>query len=136
MEISQIPFSPPMGFLKAQSLCPLLFTLYTTPLSTTISKCNVTHHLSAEDTQTYVELDTRNFNSNFTELGNILEVIIRGNCLLVSSNRHDKRMGLHSFCSCCSHRMELPRAIRTQDSINGFRQQLKTYLFRLAYLPR
>ena len=26
-----------------------------------------------------------------------------------------------------------PQAVRTQDSINGFRQQLKTYLFRLAY---
>ena len=30
---------------------------------------------------------------------------------------------------------KLPQAVRTQDSITGFRQQLKTYLFSLAYPP-
>ena len=28
-----------------------------------------------------------------------------------------------------------PQAIRTIESISGFRKQLKTYLFRLAYPP-
>ena len=39
---------------------PFLLTLYTTSLSTIISKVNVTHHLNADDTQIYLELDSRN----------------------------------------------------------------------------
>ena len=51
------------------------FPIYTTPLSSVISKFNVTHHLSGDDTQIYLELDFRNFNSSITELTNCLEVV-------------------------------------------------------------
>ena len=51
------------------SFGPTIFTLYTT------YKFNVTHHLYADDTQNYLELDSRNFDSSIIELENCLEAI-------------------------------------------------------------
>ena len=45
------------------------------PLSNIISNFNVTHHLYADDTQIYLALDHRNFDSSFPELTECLTCV-------------------------------------------------------------
>ena len=53
----------------------LLFALYTSPLSQVISKFNVTHHLYADDTQIYLAVVSRNFDSSMEELAECLKSV-------------------------------------------------------------
>ena len=59
--------------------------------------------------------------------------LTRGNRLSISLSKPNKRSGLRSFIAGAPTEWnKLPQAI---ESISGFRKQLKTYLFRLAYPP-
>ena len=66
--------------LPHQFLClwywVLSFSLFTlVPLSQVISKFNVTHHLYADDTQIYLAVDSRNFDSSMEELTECLKSV-------------------------------------------------------------
>ena len=50
------PFKTDYGVRWGSVLGPLLFTLYTTPLSSVISRHSICHHLYADDTQIYLSL--------------------------------------------------------------------------------
>ena len=56
-------------------LGPLLFVMYTTPLSALISSMSLNHHLYADDSQLFLSFHPSEFHSNITHLQNALQQI-------------------------------------------------------------
>ena len=56
-------------------LGPLLFVMYTTPLSTLISSLSLNHHLYADDTQLFFSFHPGNFDSSIAHLQTALKHI-------------------------------------------------------------
>ena len=62
--------------------------------------------------------------------------LTRGNRLSISSTRPNKHIGRRDFAVAAPAEWnKLPQTVRSQQTIDGFRSQLKTYWFRLAYPP-
>ena len=69
------PLPLQQGVPQGSVLGPLLFILYTTPLSLLISDSSVKHHLFADDTQLFISFTAHDFSQNIVHLRTTIDTV-------------------------------------------------------------
>jgi len=82
-------------YVQGSVFGPLLFVMYTTPLSALISSCSLNHHLNEDDTQLFLSFLPTHLDSSIDHLHNALDRIsswITANLLTLNSPKTEFRL--------------------------------------------
>ena len=70
------PYALSCGLPQGSVLGPILFNMYTTPLSTLISSRSLNHHLYADDTKVFISFARKTFTTAITQLQDTISDIL------------------------------------------------------------